>query len=321
MRGERSSRIPALTEQSPGFILTTMVVNIVNQLKELGLSEYEGKIYLALLAESPLTAYEAAKQAGVPSSKVYPVMEKLAERGLILEIARDDRKKYVPQDPEEFVENRRFHINRTLDLLSEELKKNRREENVSYIWNLNDYPSFIEQAEKLIAGAESTLLLSAWPEELAAVTPLLREKEAEGVKIATVLFGESGTGAGEIFLHPIQDTLYQERGGRGFALVRDGKTALMGTIRKDRRVEGAWSHGPGFVLLAEDYIKHDIYIMKIVRRFDAELIGRFGPGYALLRDVYSDRDRSPGGRASGEGEAGPSGPKHLPAQERRERSR
>ena len=35
-----------------------MVVNINDQLKELGLSEYEGKIYTALLKDSPLTAYE-----------------------------------------------------------------------------------------------------------------------------------------------------------------------------------------------------------------------------------------------------------------------
>ena len=269
-----------------------MVVNILEQLKELGLSEYEGRIYLALLKENPLTAYEAAKKAGVPSSKVYGVIEKLTEKGLLLELARESRKKYVPQDPGEFVENHRFHLNRTLDSLAEELKKTGMNEQVSYIWNLSDYPSFLEQAERLAAESEKTLLLSLWPEELDVLRPVLLEKEKEGIKIAAVLFGQSdGKGPGEIFSHPIQDTLYAERGGRGFSLVRDGETALVATIRENRKVDGAWSSGTGFVLLAEDYIKHDIYIMKIVERFDPELIERFGPGYEKLRDVFTNEER------------------------------
>ena len=55
-------------------------------------------------------------------------------------------------------------------------------------------------------------------------------------------------------------------------------------------VEGAWSLNRGFVTLAEDYIKHDIYIMKIVERFDPELQARFGPGYEKLRDVWNDEE-------------------------------
>jgi hypothetical protein len=44
------------------------------------------------------------------------------------------------------------------------------------------------------------------------------------------------------------------------------------------------------VTLAEDYVKHDIYIMKIVERFDPELQRRFGPGYEKLRDVWNDEE-------------------------------
>ena len=48
-------------------------------------------------------------------------------------------------------------------------------------------------------------------------------------------------------------------------------------------------HGDVFTL-AEDYVKHDIYIMKIVERFDPELQARFGPGYEKLRDVWNDEE-------------------------------
>ena len=71
---------------------------------------------------------------------------------------------------------------------------------------------------------------------------------------------------------------------------------MMGTISADFSAQGAWSASAGFVLLAEDYIKHDIYIMKIVRRFDGELTARFGAGYAKLRDIFSDEEVGNGER-------------------------
>ena len=66
--------------------------------------------------------------------------------------------------------------------------------------------------------------------------------------------------------------------------------ALMATIQNEQRCQGARSRSKGFITLAEDYIKHDIYIMKIVKRFDPELINTFGQNYKLLRDIFSDKD-------------------------------
>jgi hypothetical protein len=121
------------------------------------------------------------------------------------------------------------------------------------------------------------------------LAPLIRKKEAEGVQAAVVHFGSVTEQSGRIFEHPIKDTLYEEKGGRGFTLVCDGSEALSGTFSPSS-TEGAWSRGKGFVTLAEDYIKHDIYIMKIVRRFDSPLVETFGEGYSLLRDIYTDED-------------------------------
>ncbi|MBI9103120.1 MAG: TrmB family transcriptional regulator [Spirochaetales bacterium] len=266
-----------------------MVVNIIEQLKELGLSEYEGKIYTTLLKESPLTAYEAAKRAGIPSSKVYGVIDKLSTQEILLEVPDGAKKKFAPIDPKDLVENYRFHINQTLDTLAENLKKEKQEED-NYIWNIHEYASFIEKAERLIAEGESSILISLWVEELDMVKPFLQEKVTSGVKTAVVLFGGDADGPGQVFPHPIKDTLYNERGGRGFALVVDSKTAITGTIRGRRDVTGAFSRDPGFILLAEDYIKHDIYIMKIVRRFDKLLLDTFGPGYKKLRDIFTDEE-------------------------------
>ena len=68
----------------------------------------------------------------------------------------------------------------------------------------------------------------------------------------------------------------------------------MGTLREaeggGEDSEGAWSRNHAFVTLAEDYVKHDIYIMKIVERLDPELQRLFGPRYEKLRDVWNDEE-------------------------------
>jgi hypothetical protein len=117
------------------------------------------------------------------------------------------------------------------------------------------------------------------------------------VKTAVVHFGPGGlelVGGVGLYRHPIEETLYAERGGRGLTVVADGREALMGTLRETggraEVVEGAWSLNHAFVTLAEDYVKHDIYIMKIVERFDDRLKATFGDGYEQLRDVWNDEE-------------------------------
>ena len=56
------------------------------------------------------------------------------------------------------------------------------------------------------------------------------------------------------------------------------------------RASSARKTGSGFITLAEDYIKHDIYIMKIVRRFDETLLEKFGDNYKHLRNIFEDRE-------------------------------
>jgi len=267
-----------------------VVTNAINCLTELGLSEYEARAYTALVSTGPVTAYEAARTAGIPTSKIYEVMAKLSEKGMVLMSEDEGARKYVPIDPEEFVEGKRNRLASTLDSLKGELAALKSGPEVSYIWNIGSREQLMEKAARIIGSAEKGILVSGWMDELEEIQDILREKHDQGISAASVVFGGGGGLPGQVYYHPIEDTLYAEKGGRGLTVVVDSREALMGTVFGDGGVEGAWSINRGFVMLAEDYIKHDVYIMKIVERFDEQLIRRFGPGYTMLRDVFSDKE-------------------------------
>ena len=272
-----------------------MVVNstdLTELFARLGVSDYEGRVYAALLALNPATAYEAAKEAGVPTSKVYEVLDRLEARGMVRSLEESGKKRYLPQPADDFVEGTRRRLGDTLDSLKEDLAKLSGRQDQSYVWNLSDAPALIDKACRMIQTAAEAVLVSAWNPEAIILVPLLSEARSRGVKTALVHFGPGDLPLSGVFRHPIEDTIYAEKGGRGLTVVSDGREALMATLREDGdgASEGTWSLNRGFVTLAEDYVKHDIYIMKIVERLDPELQRRFGPRYEKLRDVWNDEE-------------------------------
>ena len=267
-----------------------VVNNVIQQIMTLGFTEYEAKAYVSLIKIQPATAYEISKESGIPSSKIYEIIARLLEKKIVLLIVEQDKKKYVPIPPEEFIDGRKSFFEKTLTDLKESLPELTKDEGVSFIWNIYEYDYLLDKAKRMIQNAEAEVMISIWRDEFAHLESSLKATASRGVKIAIVHFGIPDKVIGQLYQHPIEDTLYDEKGGRGFTMVCDGKTALVGTVREDLGVEGAWSHNLGFVTLAEDYIKHDIYIMKIVKRFDPRLKSTFGKNYMHLRDIYNDKE-------------------------------
>jgi HTH-type transcriptional regulator, sugar sensing transcriptional regulator len=272
-----------------------MVVNVVNELLSLGFSEYEARSYMALLSSGEaLSAYEIAKSSGLPTSKIYGVLARLEERELVSIVDGKGKKKFAAMDPDEFFSQFRQDINATIAKVSQGLKQIKGSVSATAIWNFRDYDSFCERCTRIVNSSTQCLLVSAWEQELALLEDALKEAEKRGVHIAIVHFGEPHFQIGVMYPHPLEDTLYEERGGRGFVMVADSKEAVLATIYEETAVEGAFSLNRGFILLAEDYIKHDIYVMKIVYRMERQLLKKFGPRYRKLRDVFSDLEEQQG---------------------------
>ena len=268
-----------------------VVTTISERLSTIGLSEYESRAYVALLSKNPVTAYEVAKTSGIPTSKIYEVLSRLSEKKVVSTLGEDGARKYMPVDPDEFIADFKSSMETNLKALEEDLSQLSKKSAISYIWNILDHDYLMEKAHRTILDARGSLLVSIWKEELKLLEAFFKTAEAKGVRIAMVHFGKPEVRIGQVYPHPIEETLYKEKGGRGLVIVADSETALMSTIYKNDRVEGAWSTNRGFVMLAEDYIKHDVYIMKVVRRFNRELIEKFGPRYEKMRDVFDDEEQ------------------------------
>ena len=263
--------------------------NAISKLTQLGLSEYEAKAYVALLAENPLTAYEIAKNSGIPTSKIYEVIRKLENRRTIHAIHSERSKVFVPLSPDEFIHNFRTSVENNLQAVKDELTDIKVGMDTSYTWHIKDYEGLILKARRMMDTAKTSILLSIWPPEIKLLLQNLQSAGDRGVQIAVIHYGATNIKIKQLYMHPIEDTIYSEREVRGITLVADYKEALNGTIVSER-TEAVWSMNEGFVIMAEGYIRHDIYQMKTMKRFSPLLKKNFGERYERMRDLYDDTD-------------------------------
>ena len=254
-----------------------------------GFARNEARAYTCLVSCEPATAYELAKQSGIPTSKIYETVNKLVEKGVIQLLAEEERsvQRYKAMNPEDLLQQLRDHAVEQTGLLEPMLNSLHRPVDSDLIWPMQTIESVINKSRQLIMSATRELVISLWPQELELLESALLHAEAKGIKIALVHFGPPDRVIGATYHHPVEKTLYQEKGGRGLSLVVDSTIVVIANFLQDGSVDGAWSRNQTFVTVAEDYVKHDVYITKVTRFLEPEVKARFGEDYEKLRDIFN----------------------------------
>lgn len=73
-------------------------------LKKLGLTDYEAKVYLALLEIGEGTSGDILKKADIHTGKVYEILESLKNKGLISEIKKNNIRNYSATEPKRILD-------------------------------------------------------------------------------------------------------------------------------------------------------------------------------------------------------------------------
>ena len=88
-------------------------------LKEIGLSEKEAEVYLALLQGDNFSILDLAKKTKINRTTIYPVIKSLAEKGLVSETVTNSKTSYQAESPERL----ETYLERQKILLDENTKK------------------------------------------------------------------------------------------------------------------------------------------------------------------------------------------------------
>ncbi len=181
-------------------------------LREIGLSEGEIKVYLALLKLGEAKKTELAKEAGVSSSKIYEICSKLQRKGIVGFILKDNKKHFQAMEPKRLLD---FFNQKTLNI------ETQRKELEKAIPLLNSYLEKKENKAVLYEG-------------LNAIKNIYRDileelKSGEEYYVIGVNYGSSLPGVKEFF-----ENYHRQRAKKGIKVKMlvnaDAKTSLVKTI-------------------------------------------------------------------------------------------
>ena len=94
----------------------------INELKKIGFTQGETRIYAALLELGETTRTELAKKSGISPSKIYDVANRLMEKGIVSTVKKQGVLHFSAADPErlkDFLNQKEAELNQEKELVSQ----------------------------------------------------------------------------------------------------------------------------------------------------------------------------------------------------------
>ena len=244
--------------------------NAVEHLQAVGFSEYEARAYVALVERGPLTGYQLAKESGIPRPNIYPVIDRLEQRGAAVRIETGAGVKYDAGQPGEMLGRISQTMEGHLSAAQHALDDLGRERPSPYVWNVEGYENIITRAEQILAGARERILLGVWSSESARLTDAVVAAESRGVQVVTLCVEgcavECGGCRGEVYRYAVSGDAAE----RWLMLVADDREALIGQASRDDAA-AAQTTLPVFVVMASQYLRNTIAAAEIARSLGPKL--------------------------------------------------
>jgi len=257
-----------------------MSQEIIKDLAKFGFSVYEAKAYIGLVSKNPVTGYELAKNSGVPTAKIYEIIEKLKDRHLIITITGDPVR-YLPVNPDKLFQTLKNDYNSSLKRLSHSFKELFFNQSGEYIFNIKDYEEIIGKAKLLIAESTTEIVAFFWGEEYRRLRTELADAAGRNVNLYGVICDGELPDFGEFFNHGYEAQVMEEHRGRMFVMVTDETSALMGVTDHPSGI--AWTTNSGLIKIAKEYVKHEVYQSKIMQFYGKKFAEDFGKKLERLR--------------------------------------
>ena len=229
-------------------------------LAELGLTDYERRVYFALLKNGPSEADAVSKDAEVPYSKIYEVLNSLISKGWI-ESDESRPKKYYPKSPSEAFTAVKMRLNekirswektilRSLQPVYEKRVFRERPD----IWILRGEFDVLMKLEEMLSGVKDELMI-AMPSSSMEILELFWEElnrlASKGIKVQIMMSEDCSVPRSFSAFCEVRrrDSLF------GGGVIADIREVILVLSEKGSSLL-LWSNHIGLVKLAKEYFKY-----------------------------------------------------------------
>lgn len=261
------------------------IESILSNLKDLGFTEYEGKVYMSLINEHPLSAYNVSKNSGVPHSRVYDITRRLIKKGYATSKGTNPEL-FSPISPEELISRLKRDNAKLTTELKQQLESIKFTADFDPVWNLSSSREALEMAEQLIEEAEKHIFVGIWDREMDLLEKAFQKAEKRGVKIHILLYGEGKPGFGEVYYHSTENLEDITVVGRSLDLIIDSTVCITGSLGGTLPCQAVWTRNKGLIKSIEGFVIHDFYIAEVSVYLGDKVDEIFGKNFEKLRKKY-----------------------------------
>jgi len=258
---------------------------IVGRLQVLGFSLYEARVYVGLLRHGPQNGNEVSKSAGLPSSKVYATLERLAAKGIVHTVRHGSSVSYVCITPGELLHRLREDFVEPLDYLDKALPPLAVFEPAPEVVTVIGREAILENARFIVTAAEHEIYVSIWPDDLGAIDGALTAAHGRGIRIFGMFYGDEPPAAGSWYSHGYRQIVTDRIKGRMLTLVVDGEEALVAHIPRRGEASAVRTRNPVLALITREYLHHDIVLQRAQVAIGLDEWDRWWQGDPDLRTI------------------------------------
>ena len=256
---------------------------IIGQFEKFGLTKYEAKAYLTLLRGGESYGGEISKNSGIPGSKVYETLDRLVEKGLAYPIPGTPVR-YQSLPLKDFLNIKQKDFERTLKFLEEKKEFICKPDTAELLWYLTGRERLIDKAAEIIDSAASEVLISLWPEEASELRANLEKADQRNVAIVSIQFNQHCLNIGKVYKH-ISVPAVRERHGSEMFLSVDRSKCMFMFFEDLHGWKGFYTSSKGICRVIDNYIKHDIYINRIITEHQEYIFKHYGERVEKLLEI------------------------------------
>ena len=245
------------------------MMELLTNLMAIGFTEYEAKVYLAMLRDSPATGYQLGKQAGVPRSMVYEALGRLEGRGAVLKTEEHRATLYRPVPPDVLIDRFRRQHNQLMGTLRTGLQAIFSSRQEDYLWSIRGEGSIIAYAAQMIEKAEEDVMVVLTDQALTALHDCLLEAHQRDVTIGALLTGNGRLDFGQVAHHPQLESERHQLTNM-LVVVTDSQQTLIASAEAETTATITSNHN--LVLIARQFVWMELFAQRINARIGSKLL-------------------------------------------------
>ncbi|KGP71692.1 TrmB family transcriptional regulator [Pontibacillus yanchengensis] len=237
-------------------------------LQQFGFTQYESQVYQALITvDEPLDASAIVKRSGVPRAKVYEVLHRMTEKGMILESTVEKKRMYTALPIESTIEKLKADFEDNVEQLrNAQIKETPIDDRV---WTLKNNQSIQSLLKELLHQAKDSIIISGWADDLEEYLPILEAKSNEGLSVNIHSIGSLETTIPSVSTL-IPDT-HHETLERSRILIIDEQEMLFAGI-EETKWQAIRSQSRPLVKFFTEFFYHDVALTEITQKYKTQIM-------------------------------------------------